>query len=283
MALQVGFIGLGNIGAPMARRLASAFAGTLVHDAVTAAMTAFEGEAASTKSPAEMGEKAEFVGVCVRDDADVLSVVDGDEGLLRTMKGGVIAIHSTVRPSTVRQLAEAGAKQGVAVIDAAVSGGADGAAKGALTAMVGGDTADVERARPMMASYCSDIIHAGAIGTGMALKLCNNLVTYIELSAALEAYRLADALELDHEQLTAVMTNNGNLTPSMRQFIGFRRTGAEQIGAEAFRRTQEALTILGEKDLSLALEAAAETNTEISVTGHVRDRFQQIVMKGLDE
>ena len=279
--MRVGFIGLGNIGAPMARRLVSVFAGASVYDAVPAAMAAFEGEAGSASSPAALGETAECVAVCVRDDGDVRAVVDGEDGLLRTMRGGVIAIHSTVRPATVTELALRGADAGVAVIDAAVSGGPDGAAKGMLTAMVGGDAAALNRVRPMLEAYCSDIIHAGATGAGMALKLCNNLVTYVELSAALEAYRLAGALGLDHEQLTAVLTNNGNLTPAMGQFIAFRRNGEGQLGREAFLATQDALVTLGEKDLSLALEAAADSGTAIPVADHVRARFERVIMEGL--
>jgi 3-hydroxyisobutyrate dehydrogenase-like beta-hydroxyacid dehydrogenase len=115
----------------------------------------------------------------------------------------------------------------------------------------------------------------------MALKLCNNLVTYIELSAALEAYRLAEALGLDHAQLTAVMTNNGNLTPSMRQFVAFRRSGAEQIGAAPFRASQEAVALLGEKDLALAHEAAEEAGATIPVADHVHAHFRRIIMEGL--
>ncbi len=279
--MRTAFIGLGNIGAPMAHRLCAVSSNTMVYDAVPAAMAGFGGSAKLAADPAEIGALADLVGVCVRDDDDVRAVVDGPRGLLRTMRGGVIAIHSTVRPSTVVALADCAADQGVSLIDAAVSGGADGAAKGALTAMAGGDPDVIAQARPLLDAYCAHVIHAGDIGAGMALKLCNNLVTYIELSAALEAYRLAEALDLDPELLSSVMTDNGNLTPSMRQYIGFRRTGAAQIGAEAFLATQKALVTLAEKDLALAGEAAAETGTAISVADHVRAQFERIVMEGL--
>lgn len=279
--MRTAFIGLGNIGAPMAHRLAAAAPQTIVHDAVSAAMTGFEGVATLASSPAAVGEMAGLVGVCVRDDADIRAVVDGEQGLLRTMRTGIIAVHSTVRPSTVVDLAARAADHGVSVIDVAVSGGADGAAKGTLTGLAGGDAALIAKARPMLDTYCSDIIHAGETGSGMALKLCNNLVTYIELSAALEAYRLAEALDLDPDMLTGVMTNNGNLTPAMRQYIAFRRTGPAQIGGEAFMATQKALIALGSKDLELAGEAAAETGTTIEVADHVRAHFERIVMEGL--
>lgn len=265
----------------MARRLAAHIPDTTVYDAVPAATEAFDGVARVAQNPADIGSRADIVGVCVRDDADVHAVVAGAQGLLSTMRGGIIAVHSTVRPSTVVDLADRAADQGVALIDAAVSGGADGAARGGLTAMVGGDAGVIEQARAMIDCYCSDVIHAGDLGAGMALKLCNNLVTYLELSASLEAYRLADALGLDHAMLTSVMTNNGNLTPAMRQFSGFRRTGPEQIGQDAFLAAQKALTILGRKDLALAGEAAAETGTPIPVADFVQKHFEEIVMEGL--
>lgn len=280
MVTRTAFVGLGNIGGPMARRMAGAFPGSHVYDVHRPTAERLADVASVATDLAELGRAAETVAVCVRDDDDVLSVMDG---LLSTMREGTIIIHSTVRPSTVRRAAEDARRHGVDVIDAAVSGGADGAARGQLTAMVGGTDAAVRRITPVLESYCSDIIHAGDLGTGMALKLCNNLVTYAELSAALDAYRLAAALGLDPAQLTAVMTNNGNLTPSMRQYVGFRETGAAAIGHDAFRASQEALASLGEKDLSLALEAAKEAGSHAEMTGFVRESFRRTVMKGLDD
>ena len=116
----------------------------------------------------------------MRHDADVTAVVSGPDGLLDTIRpGGIIAIHSTVLPKTIRALAETAEAKGVHLIDAAVSGGPAGAAARTLVTMVGGDAAILEQARPMLAAFSGTIVHAGAIGMGMALKLCNNLVTYM--------------------------------------------------------------------------------------------------------
>lgn len=279
--VRTGYIGLGNIGAPMAHRLAEA-GECKVHDVSRSLAAAFASKATWAETPAEVGCAADLVAICVRDDADVRAVVAGPDGLLQTMTSGLIAIHSTVEPDTVIGLAAEAAQHGVSLIDAAVTGGPEAAARGELIVMIGGSAAEVETARPLLGAYCSNMIHAGATGAGMALKICNNLVTYIELVAALEAYRLADALGLDASMLDQVMRGNGNLTPSMDKFVQFRRSGAEQIGADAFRHTQEALVKLGEKDLDLAERAAAAAGVSPEAAIHVRRIFARSIMEGIE-
>lgn len=282
--MRAAYVGLGNIGAPMARRLVRAMPDTIVYDVSAAARAAFADECAVADSVGDIGRGAEIVALCVRNDRDVVAVVDGADapGLLGTMaRGGIILVHSTVRPKTVIDLAARAKPLGITVMDAGVSGGPTGAASGTLTAMVGGDAAALEKARPVIDAYCSDVIHAGATGAGMSLKLCNNLVTYAELTAALEACRLADALGLARAQLTRVLTNNGNLTPSMRQFLAYREGERHKPDNEPFRAAQDAVSALGEKDLQLALEAARDSDVSIPMTERVRDVFRATVMKGL--
>ena len=279
--MRTGYIGLGNIGAPMAHRLAEA-SDCLVHDAVEAAGAPFEGEATWCATPSKIGETAGYVGICVRDDDDVRTVVDGPEGLLTTMRSGVIAIHSTVEPATVIALASRAQEVGVALIDAAVTGGADGAAKGELVIMAGGSEEDVKRATPGLLFYSNKIIHAGATGAGMALKICNNLVTYVELAAALEAYRLAEALGLDPARLTETMRANGNLTPFMDKFVAFRASGPDMAGADAFRASQAALVTLGHKDLGLADKIAAANGPTLTTARHVCKYFERIIMEDVE-
>jgi len=276
---NLGYIGLGNIGAPMAERLLSSETSLVVFDAVAAAMESFTGKAELASSPAELGQTAELVGICVRDDADVESVVAGPDGLLQSMRSGAIAIHSTVRPATVIRLSQKAAAQNVVLIDAAVTGGAQVAAQGGLTSMVGGTVEQVEKLRPLLAKYCASIVHAGAVGAGMSLKLCNNMVTYLELIAALESYRLAAAMGIESERLTTVMTNNGNLTPAMKAYIQFRQSGAETIGADAFMASQKSLAHLAEKDLSLAIEVAAEAGVDVPAAQAIRAMFRETVLK----
>src|SRR5690606_17146906 len=134
-APRAGFIGLGNIGAPMAKRLVGAGLATAVYDAVperVAALTAAGATAAA--SPRALAAASDVVSLCVRDDADVRAVVFGDEGVLAgAAAGAVVVVHSTVQPETVIAVGEAAAARGVGVVDACVTGGAAGAAAGALT------------------------------------------------------------------------------------------------------------------------------------------------------
>lgn len=276
MTLSTGYIGLGNIGLPMAERLLGPDFDLTVFDVAPQAAAGFTGKARVASTIADVGRSADLIGICVRDDADVMAVVSA---LLQTMQSGVIAIHSTVRPSTVTGLAEMAATRGVSVIDAAVTGGPDGARSGRLTCMVGGDSIAVERARPLLDAYCSKIIHAGGVGQGMTLKIVNNLVTYVELLAAVEAYRLADAAGLDPALLSEVMTDNGNLTPSMRAYIGFRADGPAQIGEDAFRRTQDALATLAGKDLALAGELAADCAVDAPLGAATANLFRDTVLR----
>lgn len=276
--MRFGYIGLGNIGAPMARRLAQQQASVAVYDVSAEAAAAFTGEAVVKASVADVGASADLVGICARNDDDVIEIVAGANGLLKTMSGGGVAIHSTVRPSTVQRLAAQAAQQGVVVIDAAVTGGADVAAKGELTIMVGGTAQEVDLLRPLMQAYSKAIIHAGALGAGMTLKLSNNLVTYIQLAAAVEGFRLAEAAGLDPAQLTQVMTNNGNLTPTMGAYMKGRKAWPEALGPERYRQTQLSLAGLAQKDMSLAEEVAAELGVALPGTTAIRTLFSDLIL-----
>src|SRR5690606_7607009 len=137
---------------------------------------------------------SDVVSLCVRDDADVRAVVFGDEGVLAgAAAGAVVVVHSTVQPETVIAVGEAAAARGVGVVDACVTGGAAGAAAGALTVMAGGEPANLERARPVLEAFAKKIVATGPLGSGCKVKLCNNLMTYLAWTAAYEATLLARA------------------------------------------------------------------------------------------
>jgi 3-hydroxyisobutyrate dehydrogenase-like beta-hydroxyacid dehydrogenase len=147
-------------------------------------------------------------------------VLIGPNGLLSGLaRGTVVAIHATVRPSTITSLAKIAVEHSISVFDAAVSR-SPGPKAFQVTCMVGGDNHVIEKARPLIDAYSCKVIHAGALGAGMSLKLANNLVTYIQLLAAVEGYRLAKASGLDIALLTDLMKSNGNMTPSMAANCG---------------------------------------------------------------
>jgi 3-hydroxyisobutyrate dehydrogenase-like beta-hydroxyacid dehydrogenase len=262
----------------MAEQLAQPPFTLTVFDVSEAATAAFAGKARIASSPADLGRDVEQVGICVRHDADVTAVVTGPGGLLETLKpGSIIAIHSTVRPATVRTLAEIAAAKGVHVLDAAVSGGPMGAAARTLVAMVGGDGEQFARVKPMLEAFSGTIIHAGGTGMGMALKLCNNLVTYMQLLAAIEGVGLAIAGGLDEKVLREVMASNGNLTTAMGQYLDFCSTGPARMGQDAYLAFKDATAGLGEKDLDFALAFAKDVGFEIKGTETVR----QLIRAGL--
>jgi 3-hydroxyisobutyrate dehydrogenase-like beta-hydroxyacid dehydrogenase len=262
----------------MAEALVAAGHQVSVFDTFPAAMTAFEGKATLAASPAELGRGAEIVGVCVRDDKDVEEALTGPKGLLSGLApGSVVAIHSTVRPSTITSLSKLAAASSIAVFDAAVSR-SPGPKVFQVTCMVGGDAAVIQKAKPLLDAFSLKIIHTGALGTGMALKLSNNLVTYIQLLAAVEGYRLARASGLDTGMLTDLMKSNGNLTTSMAAYIQGRMSGPGAFGSEAFAKHQAALEILAKKDLDLALESAHEFGVTLPTTKAIRGLFREVIL-----
>jgi 3-hydroxyisobutyrate dehydrogenase-like beta-hydroxyacid dehydrogenase len=276
--MKVGFIGVGNIGKPMAEQLAKPPFELTVFDVSSAARDAFAGKARIAASPEELGRHANLVGICVRHDADVTAVVTGADGLLNSLApGSLVAIHSTVRPSTVRALAAIAAEKGVTIIDAGVSGGPMGASARKLVSMVGGAKEDLERARPMLEAFSGTIIHAGGLGMGMSLKLCNNLVTYMQLLAAIEGFGLAIAGGLEPKVLRDVMAANGNLTTAMGQYEDFCQTGPARMGQDAYMAFKDATAGLAEKDLDFALGFAEDVGFPMKGTETVR----QLIRAGL--
>ena len=190
MSIRVGFIGLGNQGKPIAAHLAPAGFETTVYDIADEPVRELvAGGARAAASPREVGERSDVIGICVPADEHVRAVVYGDDGLLAGIKpGAVIAIHSTVLPSTAIEIAEAARPLGVAVLDACVTGGAERAKQKQITYMVGGDADALEKVRPVLECNSVKIIHAGPLGNGAKLKLCMNLITYIQWAAAFESF-----------------------------------------------------------------------------------------------
>ncbi|MCC6848994.1 MAG: NAD(P)-dependent oxidoreductase [Deltaproteobacteria bacterium] len=283
MSTRAGFVGLGSIGRPMARRLCEAGLTTTVYDlapdAVAELVAAGARAAASARAVAAASD---VVGVCVRDDVDVQAVVLGDDGLLAgAAPGCVIAIHSTVLPHTVRALGATARARGIGLVDACVTGGPTGAAQGRLTYMVGGAPADVERCRPVFATAARAIVPTGALGSGAATKLCNNLMTYLGFLAAFEATTLARAAGLSTAAFEEVTRSNGNLTDQMQAFLMLHRLPDEQRREPDFQRMLRAYTTLAEKDLAVTLAFAREHGLALPGTGLCQQVMARVY--GLDD
>jgi 3-hydroxyisobutyrate dehydrogenase len=270
--MRVGFIGLGHIGTDMAKSLAAAPFELTVFDVAPGALSRFEGIARLVGSAADVGRHSEIVGVCVRDDVQLRAALTGPDGLLEGIgKRGIILVHSTVRATTIRELAVVASERGVDLIDAAVSRTVQGqAAARFVCSMVGGDPVIMERARPVLEAFSTAIVHAGPLGAGMVIKACNNLTTFIEYTAAHESFRLAEANGIDPTVLRQVMTANGNLTPSMAAFMNFRATDTTRLGQAEFAQLQTRMGKLCEKDLDVALDLASDSGLRLPATERAR-------------
>jgi 3-hydroxyisobutyrate dehydrogenase-like beta-hydroxyacid dehydrogenase len=271
MSLRVGFIGLGNQGKPIAAHLAPAGFETTVFDlAAEPVQELVAGGARAAKSPREVGERADVIGICVPADAHVRAVVYGEDGLLAgTKPGAVIAIHSTILPRTAIEIAEAAQPLGVAVLDACVTGGAERAKAKQITYIVGGDAAALEKARPVFECNSTKIIHAGALGDGAKLKFCINLITYIQWAAAFESFQLAKAIGLDTDMLEQAGQANGQLTQLMVNYLGGVKLPEAVRKSDAIQKLMRNHMTIAEKDLAGVLALAREAEITLPVAGVV--------------
>ncbi len=274
---RVGFVGLGNMGGAMAANVANAGHDVVVFDVADAAVANVVAQAPSARAAASLAAvaaHADVIGVVVVDDAQVEVVTLGDGGLVANARPGtVIAVHSTVHPATVQRVAEEAraAGRGVAVLDAPISGGVQGARDATLCIMVGGEAAAFERARPVFESAGNLVLHLGDVGAGLAAKLARNLIGYVTLLGAAEGRRLATAAGVDLEVLHRILEHTGTLSPMMRDFLSTRGGHGVYAGDLA------PLIAIGTKDMRVTLELAAELGVELAVSDatavHIAEAF----------
>jgi 3-hydroxyisobutyrate dehydrogenase-like beta-hydroxyacid dehydrogenase len=270
----VGFVGLGRMGAPMARRLLDWPGGLIVHDVRPEALEPFrEAGARTAGSPREVAASAGVISLMVRDDAQVEEVLSGPAGLLETATPGtVVAIHSTIAAATATRLAETHGPRGIDIVDAPVSGGAPGAAKGDLAVMVGAGEKAFERCRDVFAHWAGHTMHAGPPGAGTRAKLARNLLHFVSFAAAAEAQRLAEAAGLDLVELGKVVRHSDAVTGGPGAIM-VRGTTAPITRDEGWYPIFSHVRDLGHKDLALALELGAELDVDTPLARLALDRL----------
>ncbi|CAO3434861.1 3-hydroxyisobutyrate dehydrogenase [Azospirillum doebereinerae] len=199
----IGFIGLGNMGGPMAANLVKAGHSVRGFDLVPAAIDAAKAAGVVIgASPADVAREAEIVVTMLPSGKHVLGVYDGPEGVVAAVKPGTLLIDSsTIDVDSARKAHALAAARGAASVDAPVSGGVGGAAAGTLTFMVGGEAEAFERARPVLEAMGKKIVLCGAAGAGQAAKICNNMILGISMIGVCEAFVLAEKLGLSHQSL----------------------------------------------------------------------------------
>ncbi len=194
MSTSVAVIGLGAMGAPIARRLVATGHEVIAYDRREEALIRLvEHGVLAARTPADCCA-ADVVLIVVATAAQVLDVVGGEHGVLSGVEGGrapLLVVMSTVSADTVREVERAARDHSIGVVDAPVSGGALRAQEGTLTIMVGGTESDLARARPVLKSIGEDLFHCGPVGAGETVKIVNNVICAANVFITAEAYRLA--------------------------------------------------------------------------------------------
>ncbi|HET7667201.1 MAG TPA: NAD(P)-dependent oxidoreductase [Mycobacterium sp.] len=248
--VKLGYIGLGKMGAPMAKRLVNWPSGVTVFDVRADAMTPLADAGASLADSVADVASADVISVTVLDDMQVRQVVG--ELAANAKPGTVIAIHSTIGDTTAVELANHLQPQGIHIVDAPVSGGGRAANKGDLATMVGASDEAFELVREPFSLWASLVVHAGEPGAGTRMKLARNMLHYISFAAACEASKLAEAGGLSLQDLGKVVRHTDAITGGAGSIM--YRDDTKPIGSDSFLYEPFLhARILGEKDLSLAL------------------------------
>ena len=266
---RVGFVGLGNIGKPMALRLVeSAEVDVVVYDVAPEPVADLVAAGASNaESIGELVNRVDTMCVMVRDDAqvrDVLSQALADLRPRNDMMPVPFVVHSTIAPATASELQEQIARVcgfAMLVLDAPVSGGAMGAAAGSLAIMAGGSEDAFELAKPVLDILGGKVVHAGPLGAGTQFKLARNLIHFVAFTAATEAQRLAEAVGLDLVALGEVVRHTDAITGGPGAIM--HRSSAAALAPDDFwYGIFDHVATLGEKDLTLAIDVAKDCDVE---------------------
>lgn len=258
--VKLGYIGLGNQGTPMAKRLVEWPGGLVVFDVRAEAMTPLAQLGASLADSVADVAQADVISVTVLNDEQVRDVVG--ELAAHAKPGTVIAIHSTIEPGTAPELADQLRPKGIHVVDAPVSGGAGAADKGELAVMVGADDDAYELVKPVFKQWASMVVRAGEPGAGTRMKLARNMLTFIGFAAACEAQTLAEAAGIDLQKLGRVVRHSDAQSGGPGAIMA--RDDTKPLPPDHFLHDMFVHTRgLAEKDLRLALGLGEATGVEL--------------------
>lgn len=274
MPEKIGFIGLGIMGHGMTHNLLKSGFDVTVWNRTATKMDEFvTAGATAAASPAEVAAQCDIIMICVSDTPDVEAVVLAENGVLAAVSSGKLVIdHSTISPHATLEIAKQLNAKGVQLLDAPISGGSEGAAKGTLSIMIGGAAAQVERAMPYLQAFGKTITHVGPQAAGQMVKLVNQILVVVTELAVCEALLFAQAGNLDLEQtLNAV---KGGAAGSWM----LANRGPQMIA----RDWRPGFTIdLQQKDLRLVLEAADQLGIPLMATSMVFHMYRTLQAQGL--
>jgi 3-hydroxyisobutyrate dehydrogenase len=273
--MKIGFIGVGNIGAPIAGQLLRAGHTLGIHDLRPDAARALLAAGATwAESPAELAGTCEVVVTCLPGPAEMETVCLGSGDLVASLKSGALYIdHTTNAPALVRRIHAMLAQKGVAMIDAPVSGGMEGAQTRDLLAMAGGDPGDFERARPLLDAIAKRVIYTGGIGTGSIAKIMHNSATFTLDLVMAECWTTGVKAGIDPATIVKVFTEAA-LGNQMNLKV---RLPATYLRGDFDPRFSLALA---RKDLGLALQLARETDTPMRLAAICEQEMINALARG---
>ncbi len=271
--MKVAFIGMGTMGAPMALNLLKAGHKVTVHNRTREKEAAVAAAGARrAASPAEAAEGAEVVIICVSDTPVLDRVTLGESGVIHGAAPGTVVVDmSTVSPGATRRIAAALRERGVHMIDAPVSGGSEGARKGTLSIMVGGEEADLDKVRPALEAMGNTITHVGPIGSGQLAKAINQIVVAGTYWGVAEGMALGLKAGLDMQKVVQAVGKGAAGSWAMTNRSGNMINNSYPLGFKVR---------LHRKDLNIALAVARELGVTLPVAAYVEQVETGLIARG---
>jgi len=268
--MKVAFLGLGDIGAPMASHIARGPFDLVVWNRTASRAEDFvrEHQARIAKTPAEAVRDAQVVITCLPSSVEVEAVLHGENGMLESLRKGAVLIDCTSGdPPTSRSIAAELGGRGVEFIDAPVSGGTTAAKAGTLTVMWGGEESVFERVRPVMEAFGRKIVHAGPVGSGDALKAVNNALLAVHILSAAEGLAVLVKAGVDPKVALEVINASSGRSNTSENLI------PQRVLTRAFPRTFR-LALL-EKDIGIAAVLAEDLDVRTPLISLTAERFHE--------
>jgi len=278
---KIGFIGLGNMGMPMAQNLISNGMKVKGFDVSKEMLKQASENNIMVCSDALQTSKEIDVLITMLPNGEAVSSVFNSESLLENIDPSVLIIEcSTINPKTSKELSIKASSLNLEMIDAPVSGGVKGAEEAGLTFMVGGSVENVEKAKPILSKMGKNIFHAGDSGSGQIAKLCNNMLLAIHMSGTAEALSMGVKSGLDPSVLSEIMSKSSGGNWSLDKYNPYPGVMTESPASKDYQGGF--LNKLMIKDLNLAKELAQDSKTETPMGDSARKLYHELIEQGLE-
>jgi len=279
---KIGFIGLGNMGMPMAQNLISNGIKVKGFDVSEEVLKQASKNKIEVCSDTLQASKEIDVLITMLPNGEAVSSVFNSESLLENIDPSILIIEcSTISPKTSKELSLKALSLNLEMIDAPVSGGVKGAEEAGLTFMVGGSVENVEKAQPILSKMGKNIFHAGGSGSGQIAKLCNNMLLAIHMSGTAEALSMGVKSGLDPSVLSEIMSKSSGGNWSLDKYNPYPGVMTESPASKDYQGGF--LNKLMIKDLNLAKELAQDSKTETPMGDSARKLYDELIEQGLED